>query len=125
MRANMSATGSVNLIVCFSLPVRPGEPGNLRQITYFRPSSLVTGPSLLHLRGTKDERRITSLPRRLRNPRNLAPQRQSPEAKTANTELPEVGARTPANLAAIMLARRKFRLLRVHYSFCCCSHFSF
>jgi len=35
MRANMSATGSVNVIVCFSLPVRSGVQlvtENLRQI---------------------------------------------------------------------------------------------
>src|ERR1700690_1039453 len=75
------------------------------------------------MRTASDEKRTAvPLPRRLRNSRNLAPQRQSPETQPTNAELPEKSPRTPANLAAVVLTRRKLRLLCVLNSFCCCSH---
>jgi len=73
----------------------------------------------------KDLQRTASdqrLPGWLRNPWNLATQRQLPEAQAANAELPDVGPRTSADLAAVVLARREFGLLRVLYSFCCSCH---
>src|ERR1700733_214931 len=79
-----------------------------------------------------EERTAVHLPRRLRNSRNLAPQCQSPEAQSADAELAEIGPRTPANLAAIVLARRKLRkfpvarfslaLRAILDSFCCSCH---
>ena len=62
----------------------------------------------------------TLLPGRLRNTWDLAPQRQSPETQTANAELAEKSARTTADLAAVVLARRELRFSRVLHSFCCC-----
>src|ERR1051325_3804094 len=90
IRVSMSATGSVNLIVCFSSTARYlwSQPENC-------------GGSIL------------SLPGRLRNPRNLTPQRQPAETQAANAELAEERARTSANLAAVVLARGELGFLRV------------
>src|SRR5215467_9565354 len=73
-----------------------------------------------------------SSPRRLRNSRYLAPQRQLPETQPADAELAHIRPRTPADPAAVVLARRELRFLyvlrldlafrRVFYSFCCSCH---
>src|SRR5580704_947212 len=125
-RVSMSATGSVNLIVCFSSshPFAPRHAENLRQLIYYphlssrgrgscgrgigarranRPCPLRTTKSRLW-------RASLPLPRRLRNPRNLPAQRELAEAQAANAELAHVSARTPAELAAVVLPRGKLRL---------------
>ena len=104
----MSATGSVNLIVCFSSsrPFAPRSAENLRRLVYLN--------TLLKFAGCARECLLVlteQLPGRLRNAWNLALQRQTAETQAAQTELAQIGARPPANLAAVVLARRKFRLL--------------
>src|ERR1700731_3833215 len=54
--------------------------------------------------------RRARLPRRLRNSGNFATQGQAPETQAAQAELAQISARTSANLAAVVLARRKLRL---------------
>src|SRR5882672_11607283 len=55
------------------------------------------------------------LPARLQDARNLALERQLAEAEPAHLELPEVAARTAAQLAPRIGARREFRFpLRLH-----------
>src|SRR5215472_2981518 len=138
MRASMSATGSVNLIVCFSSshPFAPHFPENPRQLALLLSIPVRPPPDAWCLAkdpgGTARESLASSasgtlrdcrtcLPGRLRNPGNLSPQRQSAETQTADAELPQVSARTPADLAAVVLARREFGLARVLHSFCCSS----
>src|SRR4029453_6065422 len=56
-----------------------------------------------------------ALPARLYDARHLALERQLTEAEPAHLELPEIAARTPAELAARIGARRKLRFtLRLH-----------
>jgi len=62
------------------------------------------------------------LPGRLRNTWNLATQREATEAQATYPELAEESAWASADLAAVVLARRKLRLACVLYSFCCRSH---
>src|ERR1700733_6194657 len=140
-RVSMSATGSVNLIVCFSSshPFAPHPAENPRQLnSVVRRWSLVVGRWPLTLVFANDQRRMTndriSLPRRLRTPWNLPAQRQLPEAQAANAELAQERARPSAQLAAVMPARGKLRLrlfvvarllkrlldLRVFNPFCRC-----
>src|SRR5690348_7692031 len=95
MRANMSATGSVNLIVCFSSchPFAPRPAENLQR----RTSYFVVGRWYLVAAALADDWRPTTfLPGRLRNSGNLSPQRQPAEAKPADAELTQVSARTSA-----------------------------
>src|SRR5436309_759969 len=54
--------------------------------------------------------RIRPLPARLHDARNLALERQLAEAEPAHLELPEVGARAAAQLAAVIGARAELRL---------------
>jgi len=56
--------------------------------------------------------RPSQLPGRLRNPGNLATQRQAPETQATDAELAQKCARTPADLAAVVPPRREFRLRR-------------
>ena len=63
-----------------------------------------------------------NLPGRLRNAWNFATQRQTAEAQATYSELAEKCARAAADLAAVVFARRKFRLACVLYSLCCRSH---
>src|SRR5438552_4128229 len=59
--------------------------------------------------------RIRPLPARLHDARNLALERQLAETEPAHLELPEVAARTAAQLAPRIGTRRKFRFpLRLH-----------
>src|SRR5438874_1719715 len=51
------------------------------------------------------------LPGRLRNSRNFAAQRESPETQAANSKLAQISSRPPADLAAVMSASGKFRPL--------------
>src|SRR5215470_15278073 len=146
MRASMSATGSVSLIFCFSSPpVRSLYRENPRRLASSSLSSCARRP----LSRTGPERAAPMLapfasrnraydappyhlPRRLRNSRNLAAQRQLPETQPADAELAQVRARASADLAAVVLARRELRLLyvlrldlafrRVLHSFCCSCH---
>src|SRR5215469_10231142 len=121
-RVSMSATGSVNLIVCFSLshPFAPRPAENLQQLvtSVVRSWSFIVG--LLAV-VANDHRPATNdhLPGRLRNPWNLPAQRQLPEAQTADAELPQISSRTSAQFAAVMLARGELRLSRVLNSLCC------
>src|SRR5581483_11307804 len=142
IRASMSATGSVNFIVLLLLghPFSPPQAENQRwllTINYSRPWSLVLSRWLFHCATIFDQRPTTNdrgrvLPRRLRNSRNLSPQRQPAETQAANAELAEIRTRTSANLAAVMLARGELGLLHilrfnlalrtVFHSFCCSCH---
>jgi hypothetical protein len=131
IRVNMSATGSVNFIR-FASPQPPvlsaysGEPATaansqllnpviLRQRTFRRPSFVVRFASSLNhglwptTHGQLPTTNDGSLPGRLRHSRNLSPQRQPAEAQPAHAELAQKRPRPPANLAAIMPARGKFR----------------
>jgi len=49
--------------------------------------------------------RPSQLPGRLRNPRNLATQRQAPETQATDAELAQKRARTSADLAAVVPSR--------------------
>ena len=114
---SISATGSVNLIVCFSSrhPFAPRSAENLRQLL------LRCHPERNAFCLAKDLRPAMPLPRRLRDARNLAAQRQPAEAQAAQAELAQISARTSANLAAVVSARGKFRslllLLRANSNF--------
>src|SRR5215469_11886029 len=139
MRASMSATGSVNLIVCFSSshPFAPHFPENPRQLALLLSNPCRPPPDAPAWQRTPGAPRelpaspasvtpcdgATCLPGRLRNPGNLSPQRQPAETQTADAELPQVSARTPADLAAVVLARRELGLACVLHSFCCGSQF--
>jgi hypothetical protein len=132
MRVSMSATGSVNLIVCFSSATRSlrncGEPAAASILL-----SLVVVSG--HWPTTNDQRQKTNgdLPGRLGNAGNFSPQCQTAEAKPAKPELAEIGPRPSANLAAVVptrgklgfwlsFAARQLKLLldlRVLDSFCC------
>src|SRR5579871_429571 len=124
-RVNISATGSVNLIVCFSSirPFAPRPAENLRRLVL---QSFVVSSRLLacQLAVANDQRPAANnaLPRRLGNPWNLTAQRELPEAQPADTELAQIGARASAKLAAVVLARGELRLSCVLDSFCCSSH---
>jgi hypothetical protein len=117
----MSATGSVNLIVCFSSshPFAPHSAENLQRLVYTRSSWSVVVGLLLIVRNDSEQRPTTFLPGRLRNPWNFPAQRELAEAQAANAELAQKGARTSAQLAAVMLARGKLGLSCVFNSFCC------
>src|ERR1700675_3711797 len=65
------------------------------------------------------------LPGRLRNPGNLPLEGQSAETQPAKAELTQVCARTSADLAAVVLARRELGLLCVLHSFCGSCHLAF
>jgi hypothetical protein len=103
----MSATGSVNLIVCFSLshPFAPRPAENLQRLVH-QSFALARLPLACSLVVANDQRLVTNdaLPRGLRNPRNFPAQRQLSEAQAADAELPQVSARTSAQLAAVVLA---------------------
>jgi hypothetical protein len=74
--------------------------------------SLVVGR--LSFVGFANDRRQTTndgLPRRLRNPWNLSAQRQAAEAQAADAELAQKRARASAQVAAVVLARRKLGFL--------------
>jgi hypothetical protein len=92
----MSATGSVNLIVCFSSshPFAPRTAENLRQLASFAGfssgTSLAVRYSFFAVRCSlfaNDDQRTTLLPGRLRHSGDLAPQRQLPETQTAQAKL--------------------------------------
>src|SRR5579864_5993677 len=101
---SISATGSVNLIVCFSLshPFAPPIAENLQRLCYIIPTFVILRRLLLppkdlgapreasrflRRNNARLARILIALPRRLRNPWNLPPQRQLPEAQAANAEL--------------------------------------
>src|SRR5882724_999393 len=130
IRVSISATGSVKFIVCFSSAARLLRPnshsteepattispglGYPKLATQIRPPKLVS-PSLgcpTVVRFVRKGGRFTthSLPRRLRNPRNLSAQRQAAETQAANPELAQIRARTSAQFAAVMTARGELQL---------------
>src|SRR5215469_13368111 len=121
---SISATGSVNLIVCFSLshPFAPPIAENLQRLV---PANLLPA----NFTQTRQWQRLSRfspayhrLPRRLRNPWNLPTERQLPEAQAANAELAQISARTSAQLATVVLARGKLGLSCVLNSLCRSSH---
>src|ERR1700691_631082 len=143
---SISATGSVNLIFCFSSrhPFAPRSAENLRQLAYHLLMPFIL--SACHLSECHPERDAfclakdlplhepaRKLPGRLRDPRNFPAQRQPAEAQAAQAELAQVSPRPPADLAPVVTARGKlWRLffflarqlkllfdLRVFYSFRC------
>src|SRR5581483_3644986 len=135
---SISATGSVNLIVCFSsshsFAPRPAE--NLQRLAscvrtfchpkgcvFCRPKDLSASRESFSCREQSiAQSRVRLLPRRLRNPWNLPAQRELAEAQAANAELAQKRAWTPAELAAVVLARGKLGLSCVFNSFCCGRH---
>src|ERR1700722_19359892 len=104
----MSATGSVNLIVCFSssrsfarTPPSPIGPKNLRRHRFPRPAFVRPGQALLIFFAVcfAARPRRPDLPRRLRNPWNLPAQRELAEAQAADAELAQKCARASAQIA--------------------------
>ena len=73
---------------------------------------------------TADHRSLTTvlLPARLDNARDLALERQATEAQTAHAELTQKAARSPAELAPVVLAGAELRLPRVFHSLCSGCH---
>src|ERR1700730_5050094 len=65
------------------------------------------------------------LPGRLRNPGNFSAQRQATETQAADTELAQISAWASAQVAAVVLARRKLGLPCILHSFCCSGQFIF
>jgi hypothetical protein len=63
-----------------------------------------------------------TLPARLDDAGNLSLERQCTEAQTANAELAQETARSPAELAPIVLAAAELRLPRVFHPFCSGCH---
>src|SRR5579872_3790983 len=119
-RVNISATGSVNLIVCFSSihPFAPRPAENLRRLVL--QSFVINSRPLACQRAVANDQRPAAnnaLPRRLRNPWNLTAQRKLPEAQAADSKLAQVSARASAKLAAVVLARGKLGLSCVLNSF--------
>src|SRR2546423_11195630 len=125
-RVSISATGSVSLILASPPAARSlhvcGEPAaacyfNLALLSSCCSQGLVILSGAVYRLGSirfshRSETRV-SLPGRLRNSRNLPAQCQLPEAKPADPELPQEAPRTPAELAAVMLARGKLGLPRL------------
>src|SRR5450755_1900171 len=112
----MSATGSVNLIVCFSSnhPFAPHEAENPRQLP-LRPFAVARWRIF---QTTNPPQPTALLPGRLRDPRNVPAQRELTEAQAAQAELAHVSARPAAILAAVVLATGKLGLLCVLNSLC-------
>src|SRR5580704_17769776 len=106
IRVSISATGSVNLMRSFSSIARM-----LRPFLLCAEEPATTSVTLLPAARVKP--RPSQLPGRLRNPGNLATQRQTAETQTAQAELAQKRARTPADLAAVVSSRGKFRLRRL------------
>src|SRR5579863_10149175 len=136
-RVSMSATGSVNLIALLLLepPVRSARfqpiAENLRRLYASIPTAVVVPGG--HPERRCLPRRISLgttawLPGRLRNPWNLAAQRQLPETQPADAELAQKCPRTSAQVAAVVFAGRELGflgrvLMQAHvilHSFCCC-----
>src|SRR5581483_4681580 len=118
MRVNMSATGSVNLILCFSSNC-PFAPSHRRT----RGScSACSNRAVVHQPRPKKTTNDHLLPGRLRHAWNFSPQGKPAETQAADAELADVRARPSADLAAVVLARGELRLSRVLNSFCCSRH---
>src|SRR5580692_8033303 len=124
---SISATGSVNLIVCFSSsrPFASRFAKNLRRLTLPLNS--------IQIHSARDARAF--LPGRFRDPGNLPAQCQPAEAQAAQSKLAQVSARPSAQLAAVVPARGKLgrllflvaRQLKLLLDLCvfnsfCCSH---
>src|SRR6185437_12752661 len=119
IRVNKSATGSVKLILISSSTFRVSPPQaetSSETVLHngFRLSALGVRP-LNFVKGgwpnVKSRPPTALLPGRLCDTGNLPAQRQTAEAQAADSELAQICARTPAELAAVMPARRKFRPL--------------
>src|SRR5262245_49848477 len=95
MRVSMSAMGSVIDILAYSSSSRPARGAPERR----------SPPT----RGRGDRR--DSLPARLDDARNLAPQSQLAEADAAHPEVPQEGPRPPTAVAAVVLPHFELRLL--------------
>jgi hypothetical protein len=134
-RVNISATGSVNLIVLLLLEL---------------PSVCRGGGTCVSRRGTRNGSVSRALlttsaaglanftnplqlvpkilpahsPGRLHDAWNLALERQGAEAQAADAELAQERPRTPAQVAAVVLAAGKLRLPFVFNAFCGSCHFA-
>src|ERR1017187_5172637 len=108
-RVKKSETGSVKLMLYIS--------SNRRSLAFARTvrasasSTLGKEPAPTDYLTTLHQLLATALPTRLHDPGNLALQGQTTEAQTADTELAQKGARTSADMAAIVLPDREFGLL--------------
>src|ERR1700733_11383651 len=121
MRVSMSATGSVNLIALLLLR-RPFASAVAALAE--EPAAALLARCSFGAGERARTARTPALPGRFRNPGNFSPQRQTAETQAAKTELAQIGARSAADLAAVVLAGGKFWFLRVLDSFCCCGHFA-
>jgi len=115
MRDSMSATGSVNLILISPQVARLLLPLYAGRRT--RGDVVCTSRQVAARPFMRPRARI--LPGRLRNAWNFTTQRQTAETQATYPELAEISARASADLAAVVFARRKFRLACVLYSLCC------
>src|SRR4029077_20724104 len=104
-----SATGSVNLIVCFSSAarlLRPSLPcAEEPATTYYQPvlgiQTLLPHSCAFCVPGWEIRFVTASLPGRLRNPGNLSAQSQTAETQAADSELAQIGSRAAAQFAAV------------------------
>ena len=67
-------------------------------------------------------RLVQGLPAGLHHARDIAAERELPEAKTADAELAQKGARPPAQLAAVMLAALELGFPCIFDALCCGCH---
>src|SRR5882672_4735443 len=130
-RVNISATGSVNLIVLLLLELpsvcRDGGACVSRRGTRNGSVSrraLTTARRVLPMSQPDFHSKPNQLPGRLHDAWNLALERERAEAQAADAELAQERARTPAQVAAVVLAAGKLRLPFVFNAFCSSCHFA-
>src|ERR1700760_1911986 len=97
------------------------RPQNLESANNVSPGTLRERAATLKVAEPVNAR---ALPTRFHNARNLALERQTAEAQTADTELAQIRARTAAQLAAVVLTGLELRLLCGFDALCSGSHIS-
>src|ERR1700760_4266362 len=98
------------------------RPQNLESANNVSPGTLRERAATLKVAEPVNAR---ALPTRFHNARNLALERQTAEAQTADAELAQVCARTAAQLAPVVLTGLELRLAGVFDALCSSSHISF
>src|SRR5260221_8075496 len=78
--------------------------------------------SVISLSAFESGNLVTQLPTTLRDTRDVAVKRELAETETAQGELAHVGARAPAQTAAVAQPDLELRRLRLFRDLCCCSH---
>src|ERR1700761_235166 len=97
------------------------RPQNLESANNVSPGTLRERAATLKVAEPVNAR---ALPTRLHDARNLAFERQTTEAQTADTELAQIRARTAAQLAPVVLTELELRLAGVFDALCSSSHMS-